>query len=120
MRQVTEFVFINCCHLGNIKPGSDLRNTERSCHNRLAANLASQFIRMGVRAVIAAGWAVDDAAANTFAVIFYEDFLSGTPFGDAIKRARAETFKRYPSVNTWGAYQCYGDPGYTLHNLQTV
>ena len=22
---------------------------------------------------------------------------------------------RFPTVNTWGAYQCYGDPGYRLH-----
>ena len=59
MRWVPELVFINCCHLG--KPGA---GTDRGA---LAANLGMQFIRMGVRAVVAAGWAVDDAAALAFA-----------------------------------------------------
>mgnify|MGYP000585510121 CR=1 FL=1 len=37
----------------------------------LAANLATEFIEMGCRAVIAAGWAVDDAAAEVFSATFY-------------------------------------------------
>ncbi|HEY3741797.1 MAG TPA: CHAT domain-containing protein [Bryobacteraceae bacterium] len=98
LRVVPELVFINCCHLGR----TDI----------LAANLAVEFIRIGVRAVIAAGWAVDDAAASTFARSFYCHFLEGAAFGDAVRMARAETYEQHRSVNTWGAYQCYGDPGY--------
>ncbi|MFO1335128.1 MAG: CHAT domain-containing protein [Piscinibacter sp.] len=107
MRHVPELVFINCCHLGNTGAGS-------AQFNRLAANLGVEFIRMGVRAVVCAGWAVDDAAALTFAEAFYGRMLAGSEFGDAVRRARAETWSANPGVNTWGAYQCYGDPGFRL------
>ena len=65
---------------------------------------------MGVRAVVCAGWAVDDAAALTFAEAFYGRMLAGSEFGDAVRRARRD-LEREPGVNTWGAYRCYGDPG---------
>ena len=108
MRFVPELVFINCCHLG--KTG---RTSTRGA-NRLAANLAVQFIQMGVRAVVAAGWAVDDAAALTFARRFYDELFRGAAFRDAVRRAREETHAGHPGANTWGAYQCYGDPGWRL------
>ena len=47
-------------------------------------------MRMGVRAVVAAGWAVDDRAASTFATKFYDCMLSGGAFGDAVQMARNE------------------------------
>lgn len=108
MRHVPEVVFINCCHLGKTQRQltTDL--------NRLAANLGVQFIRMGVKAVIAAGWAVDDAAALTFAETFYARLLDGETFGDAVLAARQATWSAHPGANTWGAYQCYGDPGFRL------
>ena len=109
------FVFINCCHLGAINGTSGKHQDQPQ---RLAANLATQLIRQGVRAVIAAGWAVDDDAAQTFAREFYQSFLSGATFGEAVKKARTETCDKHSSVNTWGAYQCYGDPGYTLKGVE--
>jgi tetratricopeptide (TPR) repeat protein len=105
------FVFINCCHLGSTRSDSFDNRYHRY---ELASNLATQLIRQGVRAVIAAGWAVNDEAAVIFAKKFYGEFLSGSSFGDAVKLARQETYHKYPAINTWGAYQCYGDPGYTL------
>jgi hypothetical protein len=68
----------------------------------------------GVKVVIAAGWAVDDSAALYFTGIFYHAMLGGYSFGDAVKEARAKTFAKYPNTNTWGAYQCYGDPFFKL------
>jgi CHAT domain-containing protein/pimeloyl-ACP methyl ester carboxylesterase len=115
MRQVPELVFINCCHLGKIEGGND---TNRKDRHLLAANLAAQFIRMGVRAVIAAGWAVDDTAAQTFACELYAGLLAGAPFGDAVLRARKTTYDSHGTVNTWGAYQCYGDPDWRLRAEQ--
>jgi hypothetical protein len=108
MRWVPELVFINCCHLGRTLSRAPAR------HNVLAANLAVQFVRMGVKAVVAAGWAVDDGAANAFAESFYGRLLAGEPFGEAVRAAREEVWTRFPGVNTWGAYQCYGDPSYRL------
>jgi pimeloyl-ACP methyl ester carboxylesterase len=108
IRWVPELVFINCCHLG-----VTLTNGYSS-HGKLAANLAVQFIRMGVKAVVAAGWAVDDAAASAFAVSFYGAMNRGVTFGRAVLEARQQIRQTYPQCNTWGAYQCYGDPHYRL------
>jgi CHAT domain-containing protein len=108
MRWVPEVVFINCCHLG--KTGASARGH----YGLLAANLGVQFINMGVKVVVAAGWAVDDAAASAFAERFYSQLLRGETFGEAVRVARQEIWSRFPGVNTWGAYQCYGDPGYRL------
>jgi hypothetical protein len=64
--------------------------------------------------VVAAGWAVDDMAANTFAAMFYNQMLRGVPFGKAILAARQVTYEQHGETNTWGAYQCYGDPDFRL------
>jgi tetratricopeptide (TPR) repeat protein len=113
MRRVPELVFINCCHLGRTIREDD-RDSVRTDRHEFAANLAAQFIRMGVRAVVAAGWAVDDAAATLFARRFYEELLDGTPFGEAVLAARKAVYNVHRGVNTWGAYQCYGDPDFRL------
>ena len=106
-----ELVFINCCHLGNTE--EDKKRFPSSPHI-LAANLATQLIQQGVSAVIAAGWAVDDAAALTFSKCFYEGMSSGWAFGEAVSRARKVTYDNHPNCNTWAAYQCYGDPSYVF------
>lgn len=110
LRYVPELVFINCCFLG--KTTGDAR--PRARYDRLAANLATQFIRMGARAVIAAGWEVDDGAAKTFATTFYDGMLRGMLFGDAVHQARRTTYRLHGDTNTWGAYQCYGDVSFAL------
>ncbi|WP_448874533.1 DUF7379 domain-containing protein [Desulfobulbus propionicus] len=109
LRHVPEFVFINCCHLGSMRG-------EQQQWGELAANLATEFIQMGCKAVIAAGWAVDDAAASTFARTFYEAMFKGVRFGRALMRARAETHRNHPQHNTWGAFQAYGDEQYRFPN----
>ena len=109
MSHVPDLVFINCCYLGQTRGEAAPRSMPR-----LAANLATQFIRMGARAVVAAGWAVDDKAAQTFATAFYRSMLTGALFGDAIIEARKQTFAQHRMTNTWGAYQCYGDASFSL------
>jgi pimeloyl-ACP methyl ester carboxylesterase len=109
LRHVPELVFINCCHLGSMKEDA------RPRWGKLAANLATEFIEMGCKAVIAAGWAVDDAAAETFAKTFHTAMLDNKPFGEAVLTARNTTWQRHPSTNTWGAYQAYGDERYRLN-----
>jgi hypothetical protein len=107
MRCPPELVFINCCHLGQTRDSN-------ARFSALAANIGVQFIEMGVKAVIAAGWAVDDGAATAFAESFYGHMFQGEHFGEAVRAAREEIWARFPNVNTWGAYQCYGDPGFRL------
>lgn len=112
LRSVPELVFINCCHLGKTRAAGTPTN-----FGRLAANLGAEFIKLGARAVVCAGWAVDDAAAKTFATTLYVELLAGRPFRSAVKSARRETFRQHDGSNTWGAYQCYGDPGWRLLRL---
>jgi CHAT domain-containing protein/lecithin:cholesterol acyltransferase len=113
MRYVPELVFLNCCHLGKIKGSAEQSNIP---FHQLASNLGTQLIRMGVRAVIVAGWPVDDLAAITFAKKFYEEMFQNRTFGDAVQLAREEIFLRQGGSNTWGAYQCYGDPDFSLNS----
>jgi len=111
MSKVPELVFVNCCFLGKVDDKSEALFSKRY---KLAANIGTQLISNGVKVVIAAGWAVDDSAALYFTGIFYHAMLAGNNFGDAVKEARAKTFAKYPNTNTWGAYQCYGDPFFKL------
>jgi len=105
MEVVPDLVFLNCCHLGTVSS---------TPFNRLAASVASALIAMGVKAVVACGWAVNDKAALQFAESFYTAMLSGMPFGKAVFAARKATYKASPESNTWGAYQAYGDPAFQL------
>ncbi|WP_057938172.1 CHAT domain-containing protein [Algoriphagus resistens] len=112
MSSSAELVFVNCCYLGLVDRGSEERSQYR---NKFAANIGTQLINNGARAVVVAGWAVDDAAALEFSKQFYENMFEGLGFGEAVKRARKVIYKEYGRrTNTWGAFQCYGDPFYKL------
>jgi hypothetical protein len=106
MTSIPELVFLNCCYLGKEK--------RQEKFHRIAANLAAQFMRNGVRCVVASGWEVVDDAAKCFAREFYDAMGKGETFGDGVRIARKRTYKRFRDVNTWGAFQCYGDPNYVL------
>lgn len=110
MRRVPELVFINCC-FGQTTARAEIESANR---NRLAASLGTQLIRMGVRAVVVTGWAIDDAAAKTFAEVFYTQMVAGETFGTAVQVARERTYREHAESTTWGAYQCYGDPYFRL------
>jgi hypothetical protein len=114
MLQVPELVFLNCCFIGQTGPESPTSPRDVD-YNRLAASVSRELIEMGVRAVVAAGWAVRDDAALTFAQAFYEEMLHGATFGRALKSARLRTWRKVPDANTWGAYQAYGDPDFRLN-----
>src|SRR5207244_1464675 len=87
-------------------------SSQQASYNRasFASGVAGALIEIGVRCVIAAGWAVDDDAASAFASTFYASIIRGRRFIDAGGDARAEAYKHNANVNTWAAYQCYGDP----------
>ena len=110
MRVVPELVFLNCCHLAGRDASATLKPYDRAT---FAANIAEALIEIGVRCVIAAGWAVEDGPAETFATTFYAVLLRGERFIDAVAAAREAAWRDNPQGNTWAAYQCYGDPGWT-------
>ncbi|MFS8980779.1 CHAT domain-containing protein [Cupriavidus necator] len=109
MRRVPDLVFVNCCHLAAPDRRGLLNPHDRT---ELAASVAGALINIGVRCVVAAGWAVDDEAAKTFATSFYEALLRGQRFIDAVALARTAALA-HPG-NTWAAYQCYGDPDWVF------
>ncbi len=114
MSMTPELVVVNCCFLGKTDGVSEELYRNRY---KLAANIGTQLIENGVKAVIVAGWAVDDAAAMEFTKVFYSSMFGGLNFGDAVQRARKSIYDNYHTINnTWGAYQCYGDPFYKLDN----
>ena len=108
--------FVNCCSLGKIDESEEDKAREESLQGRpeLAASVAIELIRLGVRCVIAAGWEVDDDAAQVFATTFYKEMLEGASFGEGTLRARMSTYQARPNSNTSGAFQCFGDPDYRL------
>ncbi len=109
---VPELVFLNCCHLG-------VANASPREGGKIAYSLARELIESGVRCVIAAGWEVDDQAAELFARTFYRVLLAeGKTFGEAVLAARKQVWDEMPDCNTWGAYQAYGDPAYRLGKPQ--
>jgi len=113
MESVPEVVFLNCCHLG--LSDDPTMAEHKLAYNKLAYSVARELIEMGVRAVVACGWAVDDRAAEVFAESFYKSLLDNVPFGEAIRNARTQTYSAHADTNTWGAYQAYGDPSFVLN-----
>lgn len=122
LRITPEMVFLNCCYLGALDQPSNapqLRQSQQAW-NKLAASVSQELIKIGARAVVAAGWAVNDAAAALFATELYRALLAdeqSMSFGEAVRWARQRLFDhpRFGRTNTWGAYQCYGDPGFMLN-----
>ncbi|MBC7851785.1 MAG: CHAT domain-containing protein, partial [Chitinophagaceae bacterium] len=112
MSTTPEFVFVNCCFLGKNDAVAERLFQDRL---QLAANIGTQLINNGVKAVIAAGWAVDDSAALDFTASFYQNMFEGYSLGEAVKRARQLIYEKYDYTNTWGAYQCYGDQYYRFN-----
>lgn len=117
-----DLVFLNCCHLGLLEGATEDKPLEswldpqqlRQPH-KLAATVATQLMQNGVTAVVVAGWEVDDQAAAAFADRLYRCLLDAEPFGDAVRKARTAAFDiSGETSNTWGAYQCYGDPDFQL------
>lgn len=108
LERVPELVFLNCCHLGT----ADALPRETS---KIAYSLARELIEAGVRCVIAAGWEVDDAAAELFARTFYTALITdGRNFAEAVLEGRKRVWEEMRDCNTWGAYQAYGDPAYRV------
>jgi hypothetical protein len=111
MRTVPELVFLNCCHLAGRDAATVLANPALQYDRaRFAATIAEELIKVGVRCVIAAGWAVEDEPAEKFATAFYASLLGGARFIEAVGVARAAAWNANRQGNTWAAYQCYGDP----------
>ena len=52
-------------------------------------------------------------AGQDLRATFYDALLGGSRFIDAVAAARTAAWRSGNGGNTWSAYQCYGDPGWT-------
>jgi len=111
MSATPDLFFLNCCHLAGVQ-------TTAARPDRLAATIGRQLIDIGVRAVVAAGWAVNDQAATLFATTLYTELLGDNDLGTASCAARKAVRDDYTEFNTWGAYQVYGPPSFRLVSFQ--
>jgi hypothetical protein len=118
MRAVPELVFLNCCFLAArdaeqllVSPGRAPRGYDRP---DFASSVADALINLGVQCVVVAGWAVEDDPAQAFATAFYDALLRGRRFIEAVTEARLAAYAL--GGNTWGAYQCYGDPDWVFRS----
>lgn len=116
MPRIPEIVFINCCFIGNV--GDRFNQPSSGATPKFASTLAKELIEIGVRCVIAAGWAVADKPAAMFAEVLYRELLKNLTYADAVASARRDVYENYPTDNTWAAYQCYGDPDYRLFGTE--
>ena len=117
LAMVPSLVFVNCCHQGRVDPEAEVQADDRFVRARrpdLAASVAVELIKLGVRAVFAAGWAVNDLAAERFADCLYENLIAGETLGESALKARRAAYELQPNGTTWGAYQCYGEPDWRL------
>lgn len=101
-------VFLNTCHSGRTLGAGSWRA------GRYAPEMARALIERGVEVVVVSGWEVGDAAASTFAQSLYKRLLAGSTLAEAVVEGRYCAYLAHPNVDTWGAYQVYGDPGFRL------
>ena len=85
MSVVPDLVILNACHLGRVERCD--RRWPGPTGRRPAS--AGRLLRLGVRAVVVAGWAVDDGAAEAVRrPARTRGSLAGDDFGAAVTGAR--------------------------------
>ncbi|HEV2840441.1 MAG TPA: CHAT domain-containing protein [Chthoniobacterales bacterium] len=112
--RVPRFVFSNACESGITPDRADKRNAT------MAPSFAEAFFSRGVANFVCTAWPVGDAAALAFARRVYRGVLGlrgdgsmPEPFHQAMAAARQEIAGTdIGGLQTWGAYQHYGDPNF--------
>jgi CHAT domain-containing protein/Tfp pilus assembly protein PilF len=66
------------------------------------------FLTAGARSLLVSLWRVDDRSTRELMVSFYRQYLEHGNKGLALKRAMAETRKRYPDPRYWAGFTLVG------------
>lgn len=125
---IPKFVFSNACESG-ITPD---RAAKRS--SLLAPSFAEAFFARGVANFVCTAWLVDDTAAREFALELYSKLLGlerqngkyvksqshPEPMHNAMRLARLAIAKQDYGIQTWGAYQHYGNPRLRFFDKATL
>jgi CHAT domain-containing protein len=112
--RIPRFIFSNACESGITPERIDMRNAA------MAPSFAEAFFARGVANFVCTAWPVGDTAALAFARRVYRGALGlrgdgapPEPFHQAMAAARREIAQSDLSgLQTWGAYQHYGDPNF--------
>jgi pimeloyl-ACP methyl ester carboxylesterase len=110
--RIPRFIFSNACESGITPDRAEKRNA------LMAPSFAEAFFARGVANFVCTAWPIDDSAALEFARRFYRGILGlrgeGTraeSLHEAMREARREIARiGLSGMQTWGAYQHYGDP----------
>jgi hypothetical protein len=111
MRVQPGLVFLNGCHSGYVGAQA---GRQRKGDPGLAAEIVPELLKAGARCVIAPGWGVDDRSAALFAQRFFGALASGRSFEEACLAARQAAFDAAPELNTWAAFQAWGEADWRL------
>ncbi|WP_157069775.1 CHAT domain-containing tetratricopeptide repeat protein [Sandaracinus amylolyticus] len=94
-------VVLNACEAGRVASSS-------------MSSLAAAFMSRGARVFVGAARKVPDSLARVFAMELYRGLLAGATLADAVCSARIALEREDRGREVWSAYQCYGDPAFTL------
>ncbi len=133
--RIPKFVFSNACESGVTPERTGNRSVE------LAPSFAEAFFKRGVSNFVCTAWPVNDVAARQFAITLYSNLLGlseidGQPnryekaserqgytpdyMYEAMRKARLEIADTPNGVQTWGAYQHYGNPYLRFFDWETL
>ncbi|HJQ68071.1 MAG TPA: CHAT domain-containing protein [Blastocatellia bacterium] len=133
--RIPKFVFSNACESGVTPERAGSRTVE------LAPSFAEAFFKRGVSNFVCTAWPVDDVAARRFAITLYSNLLGLAELPDqpnryerastdddympdcmhaAMRKARIAIANTPNGVQTWGAYQHYGDPYLRFFDWETL
>jgi tetratricopeptide (TPR) repeat protein len=72
-------------------------------------SLAGAFLEAGAASVIAAGWDLEDTAADLFFERFYESLLTGKTVGRSLQLAKISLIENgFNDPRLWGSFRLYG------------
>ncbi len=84
-----------------------------------AFGLGEAFLAAGAHAVVASGWAVDDAATEGLMGTFYRALADGAGVAEALRHAQLTELVRAPDhLRDFAAFRVLGDPDATLNSTQ--
>jgi CHAT domain-containing protein len=95
----TGLVVLSGCRtqMGTLSAGDDLEGLTRA------------FLYAGTPAVVSSLWDVDDESTSLFMERFYTHLRKGTGRAEALRRAQAETRRKFPHSYYWAAFVLTGD-----------
>lgn len=116
IERIPRFIFSNACESGLTPDRADKRSA------LMAPSFAEAFFARGVSNFVCTAWPVDDTAALEFARRFYRGILGLLDEGscaeslhEAMREARREIARMGDGgMQSWGAYQHYGDPNFRI------